>query len=228
MEKQVKEITTLEARVILQRARAKAEQVQARSAWNKGILEYVADLFNEYQEKIEYHEKTGDANIPEFCEVVALNGAQDWAQYSEGGCSLVYNNDICDRLCNESEKKRTRNGLRNPNAHENWIDLQSRALRQAYRKAKSLWDLAAEELDYLACGFVAVRIPVMKVVRVTIMNQMTRKSIEVTGLHVRQNEEKLDKGHEVKVGVFSTMEEMLQQLGYLTMGSLSMGYTIKN
>ena len=60
-----------------------------------------------------------------------LNGAADWSQYSWGGCSLIYNSDIAERLCNPSELKKTRNGERRPNSREEWLDVQARALFQA-------------------------------------------------------------------------------------------------
>ena len=60
-----------------------------------------------------------------------MNGASSWDQYSWGGCSLIYNSDIAERLCTPSELKQTRNGERKPNANEEWLDTQARALYQA-------------------------------------------------------------------------------------------------
>ena len=60
-----------------------------------------------------------------------LNGAADWSQYSWGGCSLIYDGDIAERLCCPSELKKTRNGERRPNSREEWLDVQARALFQA-------------------------------------------------------------------------------------------------
>ena len=60
-----------------------------------------------------------------------LNGASDWSQYSWGGCSLIYDGDIAERLCTPSELKKTRNGERRPNSREDWLDVQARALYQA-------------------------------------------------------------------------------------------------
>ena len=37
-----------------------------------------------------------------------LNGASDWNQYSWGGCSLIYNSDIAERVCSPSKLKRQR------------------------------------------------------------------------------------------------------------------------
>ena len=60
-----------------------------------------------------------------------LNGAQDWEQYSWGGCSLIDDSEIAERLCTPSELKTTRNGERKPNRREEWLDVQARALFQA-------------------------------------------------------------------------------------------------
>jgi len=66
-----------------------------------------------------------------------LNGARDWSEYSYGGSSLIYDGDIAERLATPSEiKKCTRvdGSLRNPNSSETWLDVQTRALRQAASK----------------------------------------------------------------------------------------------
>ena len=53
-------------------------------------------------------------------------------QYSYGGSALISDVDICRRLCSPSEIKKTKNGKRRPNKQENWMDIQARALYQAY------------------------------------------------------------------------------------------------
>ena len=63
-----------------------------------------------------------------------LNGAKDWQQYSEGGCSLVYDEDICRRLCSPSMQKKKDYGCLMPNSRETWIDVQARALSFAARR----------------------------------------------------------------------------------------------
>jgi hypothetical protein len=60
-----------------------------------------------------------------------LNGARTWKEYSEGGCALIYDGDIAERLCAPSEYRKTRQGERAPNARETWLDVQARALGQA-------------------------------------------------------------------------------------------------
>lgn len=62
-----------------------------------------------------------------------LNGADDWEMYSWGGSALIYDSDIAARLCCPSELRRTDGGRKRPNASEEWLDTQARALAQAAR-----------------------------------------------------------------------------------------------
>ena len=91
------------------------------SAWNRGVMRYALELIN----SIEVGEEITEKNL--------LNGAENWKEYSYGGCSLIYDVDICRRLCSPSEIKKTKDGERRPNKQENWIDVQARALYQAAR-----------------------------------------------------------------------------------------------
>ena len=111
----------------LETARKILETRRDRSAWNKGVTLYALDLL----ESIENPESiTPDLTRAEFKKLV-LNGARDWSQYSYGGCSLIYNGDIAERLCSPSIVKRTKDGEHNPNKYETWLDVQTRALAQA-------------------------------------------------------------------------------------------------
>ena len=78
-------------------------------------------------------ELMNDVDGKEVTEKNLLGGADNWKEYSEGGCALIYDELICRRLCTPSEIKKTRNGERRPNKQENWIDTQARALYQAAR-----------------------------------------------------------------------------------------------
>lgn len=109
--------------------KAAVSNVPTRSAWSKGVKDYAIDLIDNIE---------GDdlnAQIPDIdtLETVLLNGAKDWKQYSWGGCDLIYDYDIAMKLCSPSELKATRNGERKPNAREEWLDVQARALYQAAR-----------------------------------------------------------------------------------------------
>lgn len=106
-----------------------------RSAWNKGVTEYATEL----AESLDNWDKQPE-NVAELHEMM-LNGADDWNAYSWGGSSLIYNQDIAERLCSPSELKRVtnKNGLRDyPNSREHWLDVQSCALNQASRRVISI------------------------------------------------------------------------------------------
>lgn len=101
---------------------------KSKSAWKRGVLQYAVELIN-------------DVDLTDVCnqkllEKAILNGAENWKQYSEGGCALCYDGDICDRLCPPSVIKRKDNGRLPPNSRESWIDVQARALFQAARIIK--------------------------------------------------------------------------------------------
>lgn len=100
-----------------------------RSTWAKGVrvaaLWLVARTINENPGKIELCNSTKDL------ELVLLNGAGSWHDYSWGGCALIYDQEIAALYCTPSEWKKTRGGERKPNRREEWLDVQARALRQA-------------------------------------------------------------------------------------------------
>lgn len=108
------------------------ESEKQRSAWDKGVTQYALEMVGQLGEQINggYFE---ELNLTESKKVRAalLNGAANWSQYSWGGCSLIYDGDIAERLCCPSELKKTRNGERRPNSREEWLDVQARALFQA-------------------------------------------------------------------------------------------------
>lgn len=103
------------------------ESEPARSAWNRGVKLYALELIEEMKDDAEFYGSPADRKA-------LLNGAQDWQEYSEGGCSLVYDCDIAERLCSPSGLKRVKGGDRAPNSRENWIDVQARALYSASRQ----------------------------------------------------------------------------------------------
>ena len=96
------------------------------SAWNRGVSRYALRLLHDLLEngETEYHGSAYDHKR-------LLNGASDWKEYSYGGCALINDGNIAERLCTPSELRRTDYGRRNPNSRENWLDCQARALRQA-------------------------------------------------------------------------------------------------
>ena len=97
----------------------------ARSAWQRGVYDYALMLLDDRYDVKEFHE-TGLKEL-------LLNGASSWHEYSWGGCSLIYDEDIAKVLCTPSELKRRDYGRLKPNSREEWLDVQARALHQAYK-----------------------------------------------------------------------------------------------
>lgn len=115
--------------------RNKLSETKDRSAWKRGVTVYALELLDDLEEQINGGYLTEEIfESPKLLNKAMLNGAQNWYQYSWGGCSLIYDRDIAERLCTPSELKRTKNGERRPNQNEEWLDTQARALRQAARK----------------------------------------------------------------------------------------------
>jgi hypothetical protein len=106
-------------------------QEKVRSAWERGVNSYASEILDTLADaEGEDREVWGSPADKK----AMLNGAGDWNQYSWGGCSYAYDRDIAETLCSPSELKKTRNGARRPNANEEWLDVQARALFQASNK----------------------------------------------------------------------------------------------
>lgn len=105
----------------------KIEGAPVKSAWAKGVKEYALELVESAEIEL-----TRD-NV----RTVLLNGAENWREYSWGGCSLIHDLDIAERLCTPSELKKKKGGESKPNPREKWLDVQARALHQAYLLIKS-------------------------------------------------------------------------------------------
>lgn len=109
----------------IEKTRKNIEEEKVNSAWSRGVALYSLELL-ENVEQCGY-EITDKQQI----RAAALNGAEDWAQYSYGGCSYIYDGDIAKTLCNQSELKKKRGGELPPNSRETWLDVQARALKIA-------------------------------------------------------------------------------------------------
>ena len=127
----------------LEKALESLEKRADRSAWDRGVTVYARELLGDVVENIEGGYYAAPQTRAEF-ERIALNGAETWAQYSYGGCALVYDGDIAERLCTPSELKKKRGGELNPNSRETWLDTQARALNQAAGRAWKAVRAAAE------------------------------------------------------------------------------------
>lgn len=130
---------------IIRQATETINSSKARSAWARGVRDYALDLvenLNQYDDI-----DPDDLTSRKLVERYMLDGASDWEQYSNGGCALIYNGDIARRLCTAYELKLTRDGQRDPNARETWIDVQARALSQAARLAENAIIAAAQAAE---------------------------------------------------------------------------------
>ena len=111
---------------------AVAAHKAGRSAWSRGVKAYAVEL-------VEDLDDGADLSNEVMLQKELLNGAHSWAQYSEGGCALVYDADIAERLCSPSELKRKKWGMLPPNGLENWLEVQARALWQAHKVIETEW-----------------------------------------------------------------------------------------
>lgn len=115
----------------------KLNTVKTRSAWDKGVLGYALEIVDEH----------GDGDIKTVDDV--LNYARDKHEslysvakwQSEGGSFEIYDEKIAERLCTPSEFKRAhyKDGSMKQmaNARESWLDVQSRAVFQAYNRIQA-------------------------------------------------------------------------------------------
>jgi len=107
-----------------------AKEKKARSKWGKAVLQdaqwLLENVIEGYDEPYELSEK------------LVLNGASDWKQFSLDGSGLIYDAEIAEHYSTPSELKKVGFNKENmyvekqPNANEEWLDIQARALRQAW------------------------------------------------------------------------------------------------
>lgn len=116
--------------------RAKLNARHDRSAWDKAVTLYALDLLEDIQWSANDVERLplDGAELEQW----ALNGANNWHQYSWGGCSLCYDKQIAERVCTPSELKRKHGGMYEPNSRETWLDVQARALHQACNRIRTI------------------------------------------------------------------------------------------
>lgn len=111
----------------------------ARSAWGRGVQKYAYDLVDGA-----YFLGTLPTNYGELKNTL-LDNANSWHEYAFGGNGLVYNEAIAERLCTPSELKRTDHGNKQPNSRESWLEVEARALNQAFNLvARVVRDLAQD------------------------------------------------------------------------------------
>ena len=121
------------------------KEIPNTSAWKRGVKEYTDELLDNLEEKAQYYERL-PRNEKELKEWL-LNGAMDWEDYSYGGCSLIYDGDIAERLCTPSELKKKDGGRLAPSRYKTWFDEQSEALCYACIRIKRKFRLLKNVTD---------------------------------------------------------------------------------
>lgn len=105
---------------------------KTRSAWSKGVQAYALELLEQFEEWRNWSEES-DQGVLELDEKTALNGAQDWVAWAYGGCGLVYDSVIAERLCTPLELRKTKGGMYPPAGVSSWLLIEGRAVRQAWQ-----------------------------------------------------------------------------------------------
>ncbi|WP_373436498.1 hypothetical protein [Metamycoplasma equirhinis] len=110
-------------------------KMQKQSKWNLGVFEYALELAENLEYELIYIKQNKLSEQIILNENFLLNGAKNWKEFSNGGSSLIYNEDIANRLATKSDKAKYYNKKNNywkePSATETWLDVQARALFQA-------------------------------------------------------------------------------------------------
>lgn len=114
---------------ILAAATKSINQIKSRSTWNKAVKIDALDFIEKLQEANEY----SPIDPAVLCdrkkiETILLNGAENWEQYSWGGCALIYDDDIRAYYLTPSEQKKYKGNII---AGCHVLDMQARALYQA-------------------------------------------------------------------------------------------------
>ncbi|MCM1516190.1 MAG: hypothetical protein NC080_07270 [Paraprevotella sp.] len=100
------------------------ENSDGDTAWDVGVRSAALEIWDRIIESGEYPDNEN------LLYKSMLNGAQDWHQYSYGGCALVYDIDIARRYMRYSDLVNIIGG-RFELEGKNWLDVQADALYQA-------------------------------------------------------------------------------------------------
>ena len=115
------------------RALDHVDSLDLSSAWGKGVRRYSHELFgNLFYWTTQGHYLNGVEEAHEK----AMQGASTWEEYSRSGLSLESGEEIAERLCTPVELRKCKGGARRPNLREDWMDVQARALFQAWEMLK--------------------------------------------------------------------------------------------
>lgn len=137
-------------------------QKPARSRWDRAVIEdaeeMIAEAIDNLRDTPEEAPRDLTALTAELLNV-SISTLKSWGrddgnggikdlyrcahESSWEGSHLCYDHDIARHYCTPSELKRTRDGQRRPNAREEWLDVQARAIYQALSKIRHLWSAEA-------------------------------------------------------------------------------------
>lgn len=116
----------------------KTMKIYGKSAWSNGVNEYALELLQFYAENFD------EVNLHLLLKNL-LNGEVSWLGYSWNGRSLTYKYDIAKRLCTPSEFLKSNNGKRKPNSRDEWLDVQAKALSQAFKRIKEIATISIKD-----------------------------------------------------------------------------------
>lgn len=103
-------------------------QFNERSQWGRGVKAYAWEILEDRRIGGDDTDKEITIETAKDLENYLLHGAENWKHYSDGGCSLIWYDDIRERLCTPSEAKRVTD-------QKVWEE-QARALLQAFEIIK--------------------------------------------------------------------------------------------
>lgn len=137
-------------------------QKPARSRWDRAVIEDAEEMISEAIDNLRDTPEEAPRDLTALTAEllnVSIRTLRDWGrdngnggikdlykcahESSWGGSHLCYDSDIARHYCTPSELKRTRDGERRPNAREDWLDVQARAIYQALSKIRHLWSIEA-------------------------------------------------------------------------------------
>ena len=137
-------------------------QKPARSRWDRAVIEDAEEMIAEVIENLKDTPDEAPRDLTALTAEllnVSVSTLRSWGgddghngvrslyqcahESSWGGSHLCYNSDIARHYCTPSELKRTRDGARRPNARDEWLDVQARAIYQALSKIRHLWSMEA-------------------------------------------------------------------------------------
>ena len=137
-------------------------QKLARSKWDRAVMEDAEEMLLEAIDNLRDNPEEAPQDLTALTANllnVSVRTLKDWGgddghngirslyqcahESSWGGSHLCYDYDIARHYCTPSELKRTRDGERRPNARDEWLDVQARAIYQALCKIRHLWSMEA-------------------------------------------------------------------------------------